>query len=50
LVAFQRSKKCSAVQKIAEKQVEIVGCSEKISDEKQLQEVTEHSIEDLKNS
>ncbi len=30
--------------------MEIVGCGEKNSDEKQLQEVTEHSIEDLKNS
>jgi hypothetical protein len=31
----QRSKKCPAVQKIAEKRVEIVGCKGKKSDEKQ---------------
>jgi hypothetical protein len=31
----QRSKKCSAVQKIAEERVEIVGCKGKKSDEKQ---------------
>jgi hypothetical protein len=32
---YQRSKKCSAVQKIAEERVEIVGCKGKKSDEKQ---------------
>jgi hypothetical protein len=31
----QRSKKCPAVQKIAEERVEIVGCKGKKSDEKQ---------------
>jgi hypothetical protein len=35
----QRSKKCAAVQKIAEERVEIVGGGEKKMDKKQLQKV-----------
>jgi hypothetical protein len=46
----REAKNVQQFKKIAEERVEIVGCKGKKIGWKKTQEVTEHSIEDLKNS